>query len=276
MTTDFRVERDSMGELKVPAAALWGAQTQRAVNNFPISGMPMPSAFVRALGSHQVGRGRREQEPAPPARADREGDSAGGARDRGRAAPRAVPDRRVPDGLGHELEHERERGDREARVEGAGQTRACERSRQHEPEQQRRDPVRDPCERGARRGERSAAGARAPAQDDREEGEVGRRHREDRPHAPDGRDARAARSRARRLGGADPEQYVQAQGRAAAAHRSRARRHRRRDGHQRAPEVRREVHGRAREADEGRVPLARQLLRGDELAGHGGGGVRAS
>jgi len=50
MTTDFRVERDSMGELKVPAAALWGAQTQRAVDNFPISGMPMPSAFVRALG----------------------------------------------------------------------------------------------------------------------------------------------------------------------------------------------------------------------------------
>jgi fumarate hydratase, class II len=50
MTTDFRVERDSMGELKVPAAALWGAQTQRAVDNFPISGMPMPPAFVRALG----------------------------------------------------------------------------------------------------------------------------------------------------------------------------------------------------------------------------------
>ena len=50
MTADFRVERDSMGELKVPATALWGAQTQRAVNNFPISGMPMPPAFVRALG----------------------------------------------------------------------------------------------------------------------------------------------------------------------------------------------------------------------------------
>jgi fumarate hydratase class II len=50
MTTDFRVERDSMGELKVPAAALWGAQTQRAVDNFPISGMPMPPAFIRALG----------------------------------------------------------------------------------------------------------------------------------------------------------------------------------------------------------------------------------
>ncbi len=50
MTADFRVERDSMGELQVPAAALWGAQTQRAVNNFPISGLRMPRAFVRALG----------------------------------------------------------------------------------------------------------------------------------------------------------------------------------------------------------------------------------
>jgi fumarate hydratase class II len=50
MTTDFRTERDSMGELKVPANALWGAQTQRAVQNFPISGLPMPRAFIAALG----------------------------------------------------------------------------------------------------------------------------------------------------------------------------------------------------------------------------------
>jgi fumarate hydratase class II len=49
MPADFRVERDSMGELQVPASALWGAQTQRAVNNFPISGLTMPPAFVRAL-----------------------------------------------------------------------------------------------------------------------------------------------------------------------------------------------------------------------------------
>jgi fumarate hydratase class II len=49
MAADFRVERDSMGELQVPASALWGAQTQRAVNNFPISGVRMPPAFVRAL-----------------------------------------------------------------------------------------------------------------------------------------------------------------------------------------------------------------------------------
>ncbi len=47
--TGFRVEHDSMGELRVPADALWGAQTQRAVDNFHISGRPMPAAFVQAL-----------------------------------------------------------------------------------------------------------------------------------------------------------------------------------------------------------------------------------
>jgi len=46
----FRIEHDSMGELRVPAHALWGAQTQRAVQNFPISGQPMPREFIRALG----------------------------------------------------------------------------------------------------------------------------------------------------------------------------------------------------------------------------------
>jgi fumarate hydratase, class II len=50
MTSSFRIERDSMGELQVPAEALWGAQTQRAVQNFPISGLTMPHAFVGALG----------------------------------------------------------------------------------------------------------------------------------------------------------------------------------------------------------------------------------
>ena len=46
----FRRERDSMGALKVPADALWGASTQRAVNNFQISGKVMPRGFIRALG----------------------------------------------------------------------------------------------------------------------------------------------------------------------------------------------------------------------------------
>ena len=47
---EFRIERDSMGELQVPADALYGAQTQRAVDNFPISGIPMSRSFIRALG----------------------------------------------------------------------------------------------------------------------------------------------------------------------------------------------------------------------------------
>jgi len=44
-----RIEKDSLGELEVPAEALWGAQTQRALNNFPISGQPLPETFIRAL-----------------------------------------------------------------------------------------------------------------------------------------------------------------------------------------------------------------------------------
>ena len=50
MNQDFRLEHDSMGELRVPSDALWGAQTQRAVLNFPVSGRPMPRGFIRALG----------------------------------------------------------------------------------------------------------------------------------------------------------------------------------------------------------------------------------
>ncbi len=48
-TANFRIEKDSMGELQVPAEALYGAQTQRAVENFPISGLAMPPAFIRAV-----------------------------------------------------------------------------------------------------------------------------------------------------------------------------------------------------------------------------------
>ena len=60
-----RTERDSLGEMQVPASALYGAQTQRAVENFPISGWPMPREFIAAMGMikaaaaavhHQAGR----------------------------------------------------------------------------------------------------------------------------------------------------------------------------------------------------------------------------
>ena len=50
MAASTRTEKDSLGELQVPAEALYGAQTQRAVQNFPISGLRMPRGFIRALG----------------------------------------------------------------------------------------------------------------------------------------------------------------------------------------------------------------------------------
>ncbi|MDP9066050.1 MAG: class II fumarate hydratase [Pseudomonadota bacterium] len=69
----YRVEHDSMGTLDVPAAALWGAQTQRAVNNFPPSGLRMPRAFIRALGLIKHAAAGANQElgdlPAPMAHA---------------------------------------------------------------------------------------------------------------------------------------------------------------------------------------------------------------
>jgi fumarate hydratase class II len=47
---EYRTEKDSLGEMKVPADALWGAQTQRAVENFPISDLRFPRGFIAALG----------------------------------------------------------------------------------------------------------------------------------------------------------------------------------------------------------------------------------
>ncbi len=49
MNQNYRIERDSMGELQVPADALYAAQTQRAINNFPVSGLQLPASFIRAV-----------------------------------------------------------------------------------------------------------------------------------------------------------------------------------------------------------------------------------
>ena len=50
MKNEYRIEKDSMGEVRVPADALYGAQTQRAVDNFPVSGLTLPRSLVRAMG----------------------------------------------------------------------------------------------------------------------------------------------------------------------------------------------------------------------------------
>lgn len=57
-TAQSRTERDSMGELQVPADALWGAQTQRAVQNFRISGLPMHPGFIHALAAIKAAAAR--------------------------------------------------------------------------------------------------------------------------------------------------------------------------------------------------------------------------
>src|SRR6187551_3452038 len=48
--SEYRIERDTMGEMRVPANALYGPQTQRAVENFPISSLRLPRTFIRAMG----------------------------------------------------------------------------------------------------------------------------------------------------------------------------------------------------------------------------------
>jgi fumarate hydratase class II len=64
----MRKERDSMGEMEVADDALFGASTQRAVLNFPVSGRPMPDGFVRGLGLIKYAARHRQRAPrAPPA-----------------------------------------------------------------------------------------------------------------------------------------------------------------------------------------------------------------
>jgi fumarate hydratase, class II len=68
MTATTRVERDSLGSLDVPADALWGAQTQRAIQNFPPTGLRMPRTFIRALAliKHAAAAANAELGDLPP------------------------------------------------------------------------------------------------------------------------------------------------------------------------------------------------------------------
>src|SRR4051794_18841152 len=57
-TEDVRIERDTMGDVAVPASALWGAQTQRAVENFPVSGVRVDPGVIRALAAVKAAAAR--------------------------------------------------------------------------------------------------------------------------------------------------------------------------------------------------------------------------
>ncbi|MFB6224497.1 MAG: class II fumarate hydratase [Haloarcula sp.] len=72
MTDEYRTEQDSLGEMQVPADAYWGAQTQRAVENFPISDVTFGRRFVRALGivKKAAAQANRDLEMIPEDKAD--------------------------------------------------------------------------------------------------------------------------------------------------------------------------------------------------------------
>ena len=61
----IRIERDSMGEVRLPAGAYYGPQTQRAVENFPISGRTLPPELIHALGLVEMGGGLRQPRHGP-------------------------------------------------------------------------------------------------------------------------------------------------------------------------------------------------------------------
>ena len=107
-----RVERDSMGEMEVPADALYGASTQRAVLNFPISGQRMPRRFLRALALIKLAAAETNQGLGLLDAAKAQAIAAAAREVADGRARRAVPDRRLPDGLGDLDQHEHERGRR--------------------------------------------------------------------------------------------------------------------------------------------------------------------
>ena len=113
--TEYRIEHDSMGEVRVPAWAKWRAQTQRAVENFPISGTPIERELIGALAAIKGAAAAVNADLGVLDRdvADRRSPRPPRAVARGRLG-RALPDRRLPDRLGHVEQHEHQRGHRHA------------------------------------------------------------------------------------------------------------------------------------------------------------------
>ena len=194
MADATRTEKDPLGTREVPADALYGVQTVRAMENFPISGLKPLWPFVQRPGLDQEGGGDDAPRDRPTGREARRRDHHGRRRGAGAPARRSVRGRSVPGRRRHLAQHERERGAGQPRQRAAGRTarrvqaRASERSRQHGAEHERHDPHQHPAglpvgAGGARRRLRGAA------RRVRRQGHGVRRHREGRPHAPAGRDA---------------------------------------------------------------------------------------
>ncbi len=197
-TGKTRTENDTFGPIEVPADRLWGAQTQRSLQHFKISGERMPRSADPRPGPGQEGRRAREHGP-----------EASSTRRRAQAIVAAADevlagrhDDEFPlvvwqTGSGTQTQHEHERGARQPRERDPGRRarreapRPPQRRRQQGPVVERRLPHRHERGRGARPCCSEVIPARAALRDAlaRQGGGL-RRHRQDRPHAPAGRDAR--------------------------------------------------------------------------------------
>ena len=110
---DYRIEHDSMGEVKVPADKYWGAQTERSHENFAIGvGLEtMPREITRCLRRLEAGRGQSANHALKPEKmTDEKLAAIAQACDRGHGgqAQRALPAGRLADRLRHAVEHERQ------------------------------------------------------------------------------------------------------------------------------------------------------------------------
>ncbi len=229
----YRIEKDSMGEVRVPADALYAAQTQRAVDNFPISDLRFPRIFIRALGMIKGAAAAVNLDlglMTPEMAAAIQSAAQEVAR---RAARRPIPPGHLPDRLRHQHQHERQRSAGHPGHPEVGQQSPSQRPRQHGPEQQRRHPHGHPPERLSGHGGDSAA---RPAISQGWPGRQGRRggpcghHR---AHPLDGCHARAPEPGIGRLGQPDRPRHGPAQRQPAPHRRVGPGRHGRGHGHQR-------------------------------------------
>ena len=229
---EYRIEHDTMGEVRVPKDALYAAQTQRAVENFPISGDAARPGADRRARPDQEGRGAREQGARHARRRHRRRDRPRRRPDHRRRVRRPVPDRRLPDRQRHLVEHEHERGARDPRDPRPRLAGAPERPRQRLAVLERRLPDLGAHRRDAGAHRRPDPGARPPRRRARGEGRSVEGRRQVRSHAPHGRDARHPRPGVRRLRPPDAPRHRARAGGAPPRRRGAARRHRRRHRHQ--------------------------------------------
>ena len=121
---EFRVEHDSMGEVRLPSWAKWRAQTQRAVENFPISGQRLDRAHIAALGHIKAAAARANADLGVIGKAMADAIERAARAVAEGTLRRPVPGGRVPDRLGHVVQHERQRGHRDARARSGSASRS--------------------------------------------------------------------------------------------------------------------------------------------------------